>query len=270
MLLCKPLRSITPALTLAVGAYFEPTHHVVLSTILTGAIGAALIYCSIGALNDLADMDTDAINAPDRPLVSGRHSPAWAASLSVLSAGFGLALCFYISFTLGLLGLLSLLLGVVYCLWAKRNIVSYFVLGLTQVGLPFLAGASLAGGPSALSLVAAAYLYATTTAQIAVKDLRDAKGDLAVGMRTLPAVAGVDGASKLVALGVMAAPLTFWIPGLFLGFSPAFFAAYALTGLLKLACASHLWNVPVEWQSLKVYPAIRTLVWCESAAWVLH
>jgi len=267
--LVKPLRAVTPSLTLAMGALFEPAKRAEPSAFLLGAGAAALIYFAVSAFNDVVDAREDAVNDPGRPVVSGRLSSSMALGIAALLALAGVGLSFAVNPVLGLIALASLGLGLFYCLWAKRNLVSYFTLGLTHHALPFLAGAALAGGPSLASLLVAGYLYATITPIIAIKDLKDAAGDLAAGLRTLPAVAGQETASRLVAVGVLFAPLTFWIPGLLLGLSLSFLLAYLAAGLLRAAYAVELWRVPQRERVAQANHGLRALSWCETAAWAL-
>lgn len=107
------------------------------------AIGASLLFYSHGLLlNDLADLDEDRRDRPQRPLPSGAASPRTVLLVAILLAGLALALCSLVSFHTLIVGTLLLTAIFVYNLWAKKvPILGPIVMGICR-GLSILLGAA--------------------------------------------------------------------------------------------------------------------------------
>ena len=172
--------------------------------VLLAVASALFLTGASNGLNQIADVETDRINRPERPLPSGRMSlrEAWALTLALLAGAVAAgAAC-------GLAYLACVLLTVPVT-------AAYSFPPLRTKRLPFAANATIAtprglllvvagwavgGGfsrPEAWILGALAWIYvfgASTT-----KDFADAEGDRATGCVTLPILWGPRRAARFVA-----------------------------------------------------------------------
>jgi geranylgeranylglycerol-phosphate geranylgeranyltransferase len=164
-------------------------------------------------VNDYFDRDVDRINDPERPIPRGAVTPrearAFAAGLFLLAVGLAatlppVAIAIAAVNMAALLAYTELLKG----LPGVGNAVVAYLGGST-----FLFGAaaarSLGTAPVVLFLLAAL----STLAREIVKDVEDAPGDRAEGLRTLPVVVGERAAlwlaAALLAVAVAASPLPY-------------------------------------------------------------
>ena len=172
--------------------------------LLLAATSTACVTAGGNVVNDLLDRDSDRVNHPDRPLVTGDMTPAGArrlaAALFVLSAVAmaPVALSHYLIPVIWLLAVASLF---AYELRFKAHGLSGNSLVAFLTAAVFLYGAAVT---SHLLVVAplAAMAFAATLSREIIKDMEDAAGD--VGRRTLPQLHGmaVSSAAARVAVAV--------------------------------------------------------------------
>lgn len=123
--------------------YFAP---VVLT--LTAALSVFFISASILVSNDYFDIETDKINAPQRPIPSGLVSPAQALALAIFLLLAGLLLSLKISLDALLFSIGLTIIGLLYNRKFKKhgllgNLMVSFSVGMTfifgglSVGMPF-------------------------------------------------------------------------------------------------------------------------------------
>jgi geranylgeranylglycerol-phosphate geranylgeranyltransferase len=160
----------------------------------------AVVICTTGysvgtMLNDFTDMEADAINAPDRPFVSGEIDPKVALSLLAVSV-VGLAI-------------VSLLLATAVAIWAIIALAGHFVYTLAKP-IPWLGPLANGGDLALFTLVGAAAaepdrswphlpgaawivtgLVALLLSGFCLTGyFKDLPGDRVAGYRTLPVVLG--------------------------------------------------------------------------------
>jgi geranylgeranylglycerol-phosphate geranylgeranyltransferase len=178
------------------------------------AVAATVVATAAGmAVNDYFDRDVDRINDPERPIPRGAVTPrearAFAAGLFLLAVGLAatlppVAIAIAAVNMAALLAYTELLKG----LPGVGNAVVAYLGGST-----FLFGAAAARslGPAPVVLFLLAAL--STLAREIVKDVEDAPGDRAEGLRTLPVVVGERAAlwlaAALLAVAVAASPLPY-------------------------------------------------------------
>ena len=163
---------------------------------LLGSSAVFLMTGAANALNDYFDLEIDRINAPQRPIPSGRVSQA--AALRLCAAFLLLSLLAYAA-----LGPAPLLLGL-----AQAATLGVYDRNSKRLGIfkgPLFAAycASVAWVP-ALALGRASAFTWTITACIAcgmltmeiMKDIEDMPGDKALEARTIPLVAGTRAAKR--------------------------------------------------------------------------
>ena len=190
------------------------------------AVASALLLTGASnGINAIADVETDRINRPDRPLPSGALSvrAAWGIVWALAAAALALAALVNIYFTACVA--LTLPVTAAYSLAPIRTKRIPFLANATIATprglLMVLAGWSAGGGffrheAWILGGLAWVYIFGAAT----TKDFADIKGDRATGCRTLPVVYGPRAAARFVAPFLVAPFLCYplaaalgWLPG---------------------------------------------------------
>lgn len=179
---------------------------------ISGVLLTGPLVCGTSqAVNDWFDRHVDAINEPNRPIPSGRIAGNWGLRIAII----GSLLSLLLAAVTGPWVLAATALGVV-CAWAysapplrlkKSGLWGPAVVALTYEGLTWFTGAAVMAGalPSVLVLIILT-LYSTGAYGImTLNDFKAVEGDRAMGIRSLPAVLGVDPAAR-IACAVMAVP----------------------------------------------------------------
>ncbi|MCS7107491.1 MAG: UbiA family prenyltransferase [Acidilobaceae archaeon] len=183
---------------------FSPYEFIAISLI------AMLVSFSVMTVNDIMDLEADRVNAPWRPLPSGRVSvrAAWAASIFYVLASLLLSLTLEPVPLFFLLTLSFLVAANLYNVGGKRA----FLLGNLLVALltsfPIAVGAVLAAlrlEDYRQDLLARALLYTlmaflSVLAREIAKGIPDVEGDRKAGVRTIANVYGEGFAATLAAL----------------------------------------------------------------------
>jgi len=147
-------------------------------------LGLAMValQASIGALNDLADADTDRGRKPGKPIPAGQVSPAVARSVMVMAAAIGLLLAVPSGPGLVALGGLGLAIGYAYDLLAKGTAWSWLPFAIGTPLLPVFGWYGAAGSlPSVFALLVPAGIVAG--AALAIANARaDLERDAASGV----------------------------------------------------------------------------------------
>jgi chlorophyll synthase len=183
-----------------------------LGFIVGGALLAGPLVCGTSqAVNDWFDRHVDAINEPNRPIPSGRIPGRWGLWIALAGTVISLAE----SALLGRWVLVAAMVGLVMA-WAYsappvRTKTSGWwgplTVALSYEGLSWFTGAAVMAGtlprPEVLITLT---LYALGAHGIMVlNDFKAVEGDIATGVRSLPATLGVRRAA-LIACATMAAP----------------------------------------------------------------
>ncbi len=139
--------------------------------------------------NDLADLDADRINRPERPLPSGRVSPGAARLVGGTAGGLALAAAWIGGRDVFAIALAALAVMLVYSPLLKHHGLAGNIAVAVVAGVPFTFGAVAAGWARAglVPSVIAAILH---FAREVVKDLEDVAGDRAIGRHTVPIAHG--------------------------------------------------------------------------------
>lgn len=183
--------------------------------LLAGVLLTGPLVCGTSqAVNDWFDRHVDAINQPDRPIPSGRIAGAWG--LWIALAGTAASLAVAAATGPWVLGAtcLGLALAWAYSAPPLRLKVSGIwgpgAVALSYEGLTWFTGASVMAGalPPYPVLVVLALYAAGAFGIMTLNDFKAVEGDRATGVRSLPAVLGVDAAARIACV-TMAVPQMF-------------------------------------------------------------
>ncbi len=167
-------------------------------TLILGILLVGPLVCGASQIvNDWFDRDVDAINEPDRPIPSGRVPGSWALYIAVIWSSLSLAW----SALLGTWVLIATVAGIILAwiysappLRLKMN--GWFgnaAVGISYEGLAWVTGcAVLLGGtmPSYPVLIVASLYSVGAHGIMTLNDFKSMDGDLALGIKSLPAQLG--------------------------------------------------------------------------------
>ncbi|MBN2415760.1 geranylgeranylglycerol-phosphate geranylgeranyltransferase [bacterium] len=194
-----------------------------LAGLLAACASAMLVMAGANAINDCFDIEIDRINKPSRPLPAGRLSLKGARNFALGLFAAGIAVSLFINIAT----VITAVTASVVLYWYSARFKRMMILGNLTVGvitgMAFVYGGMAVGGGS-LSLLVGLFAMFFHWGREIIKDIEDAAGDGAQGLRTLPLVRGtrtalVHASAVLVILIVLTlVPLgTGW-------FSPLYFA----------------------------------------------
>ena len=147
----------------------------------TGFLSVFLISASILVLNDYFDVETDRINAPDRPIPSNLVTAQEAFWFSMLLMAAGLVLSILISLTLFFISLFLVIIGFLYNYFLKKSGLPGNLMVSLSVGMTFIYGGETVGLPLHHLVVLFALIAALVDlGEEIAADSTDVEGDLLI------------------------------------------------------------------------------------------
>ena len=207
--LARPPNCALTAVSVWVGALASGHPHAT-AGVAAAAAAAAAVAAAGNGLNDVLDLPADRVNRPDRPLPSGRLSPAAALVLSATLGAAGLGTAFVVGLAPGVIAFAVAAGLALYNWWWKRlGLAGNLLVGLLAAAT-FPYGAVAAGGGGRWWVPAAFALVYHLGREI-LKGAEDVEGDRVHGVRTFAGVHGTRTAARvaaaLLAVTALAAPL---------------------------------------------------------------
>lgn len=158
---------------------------------LTALIVVVAYNAAANAINDYFDLETDKINRPNRPLVTGEVQPKTALYLSIILFIIGTLFAITLP-TIAIFIAIAIALPIMifYSTWFKgMPLVGNFTIAMI-LGVTFLfAGAALEN--MSPMIVPALLAFGLTLTRELVKDISDVEGDRKAKLKTFPIVAGI-------------------------------------------------------------------------------
>ena len=153
---------------------------------IAGFFSVFLISASILVSNDYFDIETDKINAPDRPIPSNLVSPIEALSFSIILLILGLLLSYYISIAALLFSVGLTAIGFFYNRKFKKNGLAGNLMVSFSVGMTFIFGGLSVGLPfNKIVLFFAVVAALVDLGEEIAADSMDVKGDLLIDSKSL-------------------------------------------------------------------------------------
>ncbi len=154
--------------------------------IITGFLSVFLISACILVLNDYYDVETDRINAPERPIPSNLVSPAEALVFSILLMIAGLILSILISTELFIISLILAVTGFLYNKYFKKTGLPGNLMVSISVGMTFIFGGASVGFPFHRLVILFAFIAALVDlGEEIAADSTDVKGDMVIESSSL-------------------------------------------------------------------------------------
>ncbi len=173
-----------------------------IARVLAGMVMAGPLLCAFSqVINDWYDRDVDRINEPDRPTAANLLAPQ---TIRLIAAGLALA-AFGIASPLGTtvmwLALGGLALAVAYSapplrLKARNGWLANTACAFAYEGFAWVAGAAAFGHVSQGTIVLATLYSLGSHGLMTLNDFKSIEGDRKLGLRSIPAMLGIDGALK--------------------------------------------------------------------------
>jgi geranylgeranylglycerol-phosphate geranylgeranyltransferase len=176
-------------------------------------VGFFLVAGSM-ACNDILDAEIDAINNPSRPIPSGRVSKNEAAAFAAVTLLIGLALASMLSMLNLLIAAVAVILMLCYNKYGKKTGLPGNALVSANLAIPFIFGAAI-GGVDATICIFALLAFLAGMGREVIKGMADIAGDSKRGVNTLAVAKGLNAASKVGALFLVAAVVLSAIPPAF-------------------------------------------------------
>lgn len=207
--LARPVNCAMAAVGVGIGgivAVGPDAWHIFAAPLILGATAAASFTAAGNALNDIFDRETDRLNHPHRPLVSGRLTLQAAKAFALAAFAIAAVLALFINvFALAIVGVNAALMFA-YEAWLKARGVPGNVVIAYLVGSLFLfAGVSVyQSSPDPLVRTGdlAGLAFLATLGREITKDIEDMRGD--VDRRTLPQRIGARRAGTVAAIALVA------------------------------------------------------------------
>ncbi len=182
------------------------------------AFSTAFVTAGGNVVNDLLDRESDRVNHPERPLVTGAISPGvarWTAGALLVGAVLVAVPVILLHPLVGIFLAAALIALLSYEFRFKSAGFGGNLLVAFLTGLVFLYGGAAVGMPLAVLAFGLMAFFATLSREV-IKDMEDLAGD--VNRRTLPRVrgmafsSGVARGSIVTALALSAVPLFILLP----------------------------------------------------------
>ena len=179
--------------------------------VVTGFFVGFVLVAGSMAVNDILDIEIDAINNPARPIPSGRVSKTEASAFAAVTLVIGLLLAFMLSLLNLLIATFAVALMLYYNRFGKKTGLPGNAVVSANLAIPFIFGGAI-GGVNMTLLIFAVLAFLAGMGREIIKGMADVAGDSRRGVRTLAVAKGPNVTSKAGALFLVLAVLLSAVP----------------------------------------------------------
>ncbi len=199
--LFRPDLSLAAGICVVVGELVALGHFPHFQEIILGFAVGFFISGSTLILNDYFDLETDKINAPNRPLPSRMINSRLVIFLSIITALIGLLAAFFISFSALAVAIVFWTIGFSYNWKLKRTGLLGNLLVSSSVAITFIFGAITVGNPWNVAVwVFSAIAFFIDLGEEIAADALDMEGDKKINSQSLALKYGQNTALKISAV----------------------------------------------------------------------
>jgi geranylgeranylglycerol-phosphate geranylgeranyltransferase len=211
--LIRPDLSLAAGICVVVGELVALGHFPQLLEIVLGFAVGFFISGSTLILNDYFDLETDKINAPNRPLPSGIIKTSQVIFLSIITALIGLTAAFLISYLALFVAIIFWIIGFLYNWKLKRTGLMGNLMVSTSVAITFIFGGIVVGNPWNIVVWAfSAIAFFIDLGEEIAADAMDMEGDKKINSQSIALKYGQNTALKISAISFALVVLISIIP----------------------------------------------------------
>ena len=224
----RPSVCLMTVLALVVGAIVSQS--IVFPQFVLAILAGFLITGGGNIINDYFDVRTDRINAPKRPIPSGRFPKNFALPYFAIVSVLGLVFAFSINANFFVIALVNFVVSTIYS-WKLKTTPLIGNITVSYLGAISFFAVGLITMNFSQTLVHPIFILAVigffgTLAREILKDIRDVKGDKAINAKTLPIITST-GTARIVAN-------VFLFIGIILLFTPYVWGMFKFVYLISL------------------------------------
>jgi len=216
-----------------IGEYIALKSFPSLEKALYGFLVGFLISASVMITNDIADIEIDKINNPEKPLVKGAIKINSAYRYAFVIGIIGVIFSYLTSFYNLIIALLFWIIGILYNFYFKKHGLIGNVIVSSSVAIPFVYGGVAVNSLDLNVILLSIAAFLTNTYREIIKGIIDIEGDKEFNVHTLAVKYGPDRAYSISLIFLAGAIIVSLIPFLCLSLPNLIFYAF-LIGLTDL------------------------------------
>jgi len=207
---------ILSGLGVIIGAVLENYYN--LQVLFMGFLVGFFITAYSMIINDYYDIEIDRINAPYRPLVSGKINTRTALTLAAVLLISGLTISALLNALSFVIAALFAIISYLYSWKFKRSGLAGNFLVASSMAIPFIYGSIISMKFDPVPFILAGVAFFAGTSREIIKGISDAEGDMKKGVRTLTITRGAKWASIYAFIFMIVAVILSFFPLIYFRF----------------------------------------------------
>ena len=199
-----------------IGAVLENYYN--LQVLFMGFLVGFFITAYSMIINDYYDIEIDRINAPYRPLVSGKINTRTALTLAAVLLISGLTISALLNALSFVIAALFAIISYLYSWKFKRSGLAGNFLVASSMAIPFIYGSIISMKFDPVPFILAGVAFFAGTSREIIKGISDAEGDMKKGVRTLTITRGAKWASIYAFIFMIVAVILSFFPLIYFRF----------------------------------------------------
>mgnify|MGYP001041853997 CR=1 FL=1 len=195
--LTRPLNCFITAFVVFVGGIISSKIDSFNIILLLASVTAAIVAASGNVINDYFDIEIDKISHPDRPLASGKITPASSLKYYSFLVLISLAISLFLNIKLFAITILVLIILFLYSIYLKKIPLIGNLTVASLTALAFIFGGVAVNNIEA-TIIPAAFAFMINLVRELVKDAEDFEGDKSNNVITFPIRFGMNATKYIV------------------------------------------------------------------------